>query len=71
MFFPAPYREVFPGGGRADGQQLHAELTGFIRGFFDHYLKGQDNGYPDAFFEQFPEARSVDISYVKEWAQSR
>ena len=71
MFLPASHREGFPGGGVADGDEVHAILIGFMGGFFDHYLKGQDNGYPQVFFEQFPDVRDVDLSRIREWAKMR
>lgn len=71
MFLPASYREQLPGGGRAQGMRIHETISGFIRGFFDHYLKGKDNGYPKVLFERFPEVQVIDVGHVKEWAISQ
>ncbi len=69
MFLPAEHRANFPGGGVADGPEVHAILSSFIRSFLDHHLRSQDNGYPEANFAAFPDVRSVDLTYVRQWAQ--
>jgi hypothetical protein len=71
MFLPAAYREQLPGGGRAQGMRVHETINGFIRSFLDHTLKGKENGYPNALFEQFPEVQIIDVSHVKEWVTSQ
>lgn len=71
IFLPPNYREQLPGGGRAQGMRVHKTISGFMRGFFDHYLKGKDNGYPEAQFERFSEVQIIDVSHVKEWAASQ
>lgn len=65
MFLSATDREQLPGGGRAQGMRVNETVNGFIRGFFDHYLKGKNNGYPEALFEYFPEVQVIDVSHVK------
>ena len=72
MFLPPATRQTLPGAaGRVDGARLSATVNAFVRAFFDHYLKGAANGYPEAVRAEFPEVARFDLPHVRDWADSR
>ncbi len=70
MFLPATAREALPGAGRVDGARLSDTVNAFVRAFFDHYLKGVPNGYPESALTEFPEVTRFDLPHVRAWAAS-
>jgi dienelactone hydrolase len=71
-FFPAEERaEVFADGGRLSSERIHAVVTTVVRGYFDHTLKGEANGYPDAQLQLLPELEPVDLAPLRSWAAQR
>ena len=68
MFLPPEMRKGLPGGGHHEGQWIHDRLTGFMRDFFDHYLKDAANGYPTSTRSRIDGWVELDVSHVKEWA---
>ena len=72
MFLAPAARQTLPGpAGRADGVRLSATINAFVRAFFDHYLKGEADGYPEAVLAEFPEVTRFDLPHVRAWAESR
>ena len=72
MFLPAATRRALPGdAGRVDGARLSDTINAFVRAFFDHYLKGAADGFPEAVVAEFPEVTRFDLPHVRAWAESR
>ena len=72
MFLPAATRRALPGdAGRVDGARLSDTINAIVRAFFDHYLKGAANGFPEAVLAEYPEVTRFDLPHVRAWAESR
>ena len=71
MFLPQEVRSGLPGAGNVDGMALHETLIGFTVAFFDKYLKGIENEYPETVLERFPDIQLIDVSHIKDWATNR
>lgn len=72
MFLPAATRRALPGdAGRVDGARLSDTINAFVRAFFDHYLKGAADGFPETVLAKFPEVARFDLPHVRAWAESR
>jgi hypothetical protein len=70
-FFPLALREAVGSTSVVDGERLHAILVDFIVGFVDTTTGLRSDWTPSESFSKFQDdVKSIDVSYVADWAQN-
>ncbi len=57
--------------GTIDGERGVALVNDATLEFLNTYVRGQDEGFPQAFYRKYPEAHAHDASHVKRWWLTR